>query len=358
VTNTQPENTTPWRRDIGELGSALATWARSERGDGVQVSDVRAPASGMANETVLFRLDGEPLVARLAPLPSSPYPTFPAFDLAFQEWVMRLVRERTSVCVPEVVYLERSEEWLGAPFLLLRAIDGVVPSDSPPYLLAGWMLEGSDDDRARLEQASIEVLVALHKVVDDGPATAFLRPDVPGDTALARQLAFQRRYYEWACEGTPVPALERAFKVLAATLPATRRSVLNWGDSRIGNILYRDFEPVAVLDWEMASVGPPEVDLGWMTFFHAFFQGMAEEHGFPGLPDLFDRARAVATYKRLSGDIVEDLAWYEAFAALRFGIISIRTSLRSVAYGLHDPPVHPDDVILFLPLLHKLLSEL
>ena len=44
--------------------------------------------------------------------------------------------------------------------------------------------------------------------------------------------------------------------------------MLNWGDARVGNILYRDFAPIAVLDWEMATVGPREVDLAWMIFLH------------------------------------------------------------------------------------------
>ena len=55
--------------------------------------------------------------------------------------------------------------------------------------------------------------------------------------------------------------------------------MLNWGDARVGNILYRDFAPIAVLDWEMATVGPREVDLAWMIFLHAFFHDMAVTFG-------------------------------------------------------------------------------
>ena len=62
--------------------------------------------------------------------------------------------------------------------------------------------------------------------------------------------------------------------------------MLSWGDSRIGNMMYRDFAPVAVLDWEMAAVAPPEVDLAWMAFMHFFFESMLGKHGMSGLPDL------------------------------------------------------------------------
>ena len=345
----------PWRRGADELGAALARWA--EATDRGVITDVRAPASGMANETVLFRLDGDPLVARLAPLPGS-HPTFPTYDLDFQRRVMQLVQARTSVPVPGVVHLEESNEWFGAPFLVIEAVDGIVPGDNPPYVFDGWLAHASDTEQRRLEESSIRVLVELHQIEDDGDATAFLRPNAPGATSLSRQLASQRAYYDWACEGTPVPVVEHALDVLGTTIPESGRAVLNWGDSRIGNILYRDFEPVAVLDWEMATVGPAEVDLGWMTFFHAFFQGLAEQYGMPGIPHLLARQRAVATYQSLAGDELQDLGWFEALAALRFAIISIRTSLRSVAFGLQQPPDDPDDLILFLPLLQRLLEEL
>jgi aminoglycoside phosphotransferase (APT) family kinase protein len=360
MTEVQAAATTPWRRDPRQVEASLVAWARTFRGDDAVVTEVRAPDSGMANDTVLFRLDGEALVARLAPAPDSPYPTFPSYDLHLQQRVVELVRERTSVPVPEVVHLERSETWLGVPFLVVKAVDGVVASDNPPYLLDpnGWFLRGTPEKWKRLEVSTIDVLVQLHRIVDDCEATAFLRPDAPGDTVLARQLAYQRSYYEWARDGHEIPILERAFEVLAATMPANDRSVLNWGDSRPGNIIYRDFEPVAVLDWEMATVGPPEVDLAWVTFFQRFFSGMAEQYGLPPVPAMFERAEAVATYERLSGDVLDDLAWYEALAGLRFGIILARMSLRSMAFGLQEPPADPNAMIMFAPLLERLLAEL
>ena len=350
----------PWRRDPAKIEAALVDWARAHRPDPVSLTDLRAPDSGMANDTVLFTLDGEPLVARLAPAPGSPYPTFPMFDLEFQMRVIELVRARTSVPVPEIVHFERSEEWLGAPFLIVRAVDGVVPSDNPPYLIDpnGWFLQGTPEHWRRFERSTIDVLVQLHQIVDDGDETAFLGWDAPGATALERQLNTHRAYYGWAHDGHRVPILERTIEKLAATLPANDRSVLNWGDSRPGNIIYRDFEPVAVLDWEMAGVGPPEVDLAWLTFFQKFFAAMAEQYGLPPVPETFGTAEAVAIYERLSADKLDDLAWYEALAGLRLGIILLRMSLRGAAFGVSQLPENPDDMIMFVPLLEDLLAEL
>jgi aminoglycoside phosphotransferase (APT) family kinase protein len=353
------QSSLPWRREAAHFEAGLVRWARAVHGEQVEITDLRTPQSGMANDTVMFRLDGDPLVARLAPAPDSPYPTFPIYDLAFQRRVIELVRDRTTVPVPEIVHLEESESWLGVPFLVTRAIEGVVASDNPPYLLDpnGWVRQGSDEDRARMETSTIDVLVRLHAVPDEGAATAFLHPDVPGDTALARQLAYQRTYYEWARDGHTVPILERAFDLLAKTMPGNERDVLNWGDSRPGNIIYRDFEPVAVLDWEMATVGPPEVDVAWCTFFQRFWASMGEPFGID-VPAMFDRARTVATYERLGGVRLDDLSWYEALAGLRFGIILARMSLRSVAHGMQQLPERPDDLIMFAPLFDRILGDL
>ena len=352
--------TVPWRRDPAAVEAGLTGWARAFRGTDAAVTDVVAPSSGMANDTVLFRLDGEPVVARLSPAPDSPYATFPTFDLEFQRDAIELVRKRTAVPVPEIVHLEESTEWVGVPFLVTRAVEGVVPSDNPPYLIDpnGWFLKGTPEQWKRMETSTIDVLVQLHRVVDDGDETAFLHWEAPGATALERQLNAHRAYYEWARDRRTIPILERTMEALAATLPANERAVLNWGDSRPGNIIYRDFEPVAVLDWEMAGVGPPETDLAWITFFQKFFGGMAAQYGLPPVPDMFGTTEAVAMYEELSGDTLDDLAWYEVLAGLRFGIILARMSLRSAAFGQQPLPDDPNDMIMFVPLLEQLLEKI
>jgi aminoglycoside phosphotransferase (APT) family kinase protein len=221
----------------------------------------------------------------------------------------------------------------------------------------GWFLRGTRRQWQRLERATVEILADLH-AIEDGPELGFLRPDAPGETALGTQLAYQSRYYDWAREGRRIALLEEAIAALERTLPSTRASVLNWGDSRPGNIIYRDFEPVAVLDWEMATVGPPEVDVAWLTFFQRFFAHLADRFGLPPVPAMFVPAEVAATYQRRSGRSLGDLAWFEAFAGLRFGIILARMSLRNIAFGIQEPPTDNNDLVMFAPLLEKLLSTL
>jgi aminoglycoside phosphotransferase (APT) family kinase protein len=74
------------------------------------------------------------------------------------------------------------------------------------------------------------------------------------------------------------------------------------------------------------------------------------------VPGFWERAEVVATYERLAGRRVEHLEFYEMFAALRWGIISKRTSRRAVRDGQMPPPDEPDGLIMHRAMLERMLS--
>ena len=151
--------------------------------------------------------------------------------------------------------------------------------------------------------------------------------------------------------------IERAFDWLEANVPAERESTLNWGDSRIGNVLWRDFAPVAVLDWEMAALGVPEVDLMWALQMHHFFYDLPLKYGMPDLLEGFFRFDdVVGRYEELSGRTVEDTQYWLVFAALRYAIVSIRTTMRGVRTGEAPEPETPDAAIMNAHILEAYLD--
>ncbi len=351
---------TPWRRELDELGTALGAWAVAKIGPDAVVTDVASPGNGMSSETVLFAVGRESgasdrYAARLAPLPEL-YPVFPQYDLELQRKCMDLVRANTDVPAPEVLWFESDLNWLGTPFLVMRRIDGEAPPDIPPYVFGGWMMDATPEQRERLQNSSVSVIARLHEITPDTHDLAFLAQPAHGKSPLDQQLGYQRWYYEWARDGVSYPLIERTFQWLDDNRPAEGRTVLNWGDARIGNMLYRDFEPVAVLDWEMATVGPAEIDIAWMVFLHRFFNDLAEKFEMPGIPDFMDREDVARAYERMTGRIVGPLEWFEVFAALRFAVVSIRTSTRGIAYGTMEQPDDPDDLVMFRTLVEKMLD--
>ena len=352
----------PWRRDPAEVGGLLAAWARHAVGPDASVSDVVAPdGNGMSSETILFQLRRtergvpERYAARLAPL-QAVVPVFADYDLETQGRCMELVGTHTEVPVPRVSWLEQDPRWLQTPFLVMNHIDGVAPTDMPPYVFGGWLADGSPEQQAKLQGHVVNVLARLHELTPSSVDLSFLELADEDATPLDHYLATQRRYYDWAREDTSYSLVDDTFAWLDAHRPAETSPVLNWGDARIGNILFRDFEPVAVLDWEMAGVGPPEIDLAWMIFLHHFFQNIAERSGRPGLPGFMRRDDMVDEYERLSGHRVRDLEWYEVFAALRFAVISIRLSTRSIGHGMMKSTEDPNDLIMFRALLEAMLE--
>ncbi|MCX5241523.1 phosphotransferase family protein [Streptomyces prunicolor] len=348
ATAPRPRTTT---RDPEELAHRLTAWLDT-RLPGAKAVDVRVPSSnGMSSETLLFDIDHPepPLHAcalRLAADPSA-YTVFPVYDLPRQFRTMRLVADRTDLPVPAVRWLEEDPGPLGAPFFVMERAEGRVPPDVMPYTYEGnWLHAATDAEREHLEAASVALIARLHDQVPLSE-TEFLT--LPGDgDALHRHVASQRAYYAWVVDGLArSPLIESAFDRLTELWPADPgEPVLNWGDARIGNVVYDGFDPVAVLDWEMAAPAPREVDLGWTVYLHRFFQDLTVAFGQSGLPEFFRRDRVEERYAELTGHTPRDMDFYTLYAALRHAIVMLRIAYRQVHFGEVAVPADPDTLIL------------
>jgi len=361
------ENMKRSTRDPVVLRERLERWlARRLPADArPAVSEVRSPsATGMSSETLLFdaswneqgrRQDGA-FVARVAPDPSD-VPVFPRYDLAGQFRLLEIVAANSTVPVPRVRWLEEDPASLGAPFFVMERVEGRVPPDVMPYTFGSWLSEATPGERRHLQDAAVAALAALHDIDVRTVDVSFLALDAPGATPLRRQLAQQRRYYDWVRGERRHPLVERALTWLDEHCPQDEGpTVINWGDARIGNMLFRGFDPVAVLDWEMATLGPREVDLGWFRFLHVFFDDLAHQFALPGLPDFMQRGDVTRRYEACSGHRVRDLAYYETFAALRHAIIMARVHARRVHFGEAEWPADVDEVIPHRGILVRMLD--
>jgi len=350
-------------RDYELLRRGLEAWL-AERVPGATVSELVVPESnGMSSETVLFdlRTDGgvdRRLVARIAPDPGAE-PVFPVYDMERQFETMRMVARHTEVPVPEVLWLEKGSDAIGVPFFVMERVDGIVPPDVLPYTFGdNWFFDAPTADQQRLERAAVRVVAALHELTADGPAS-FLAPEAGSTHALRDHVDGQRQYYEWvARDGVRSPLIERGFAWIDEHWPDQEGdAVFTWGDARIGNMLFDDFTPVAVLDWEMASVGPREIDLGWMIYLHRFFQDLVEDLGLPGLPHVLARDTVAGLYEEASGHTPRDLDFYGTYAALRHAIVMFRITRRAILFGESAMPEDPDEAILHHAHLRRMLDD-
>jgi len=355
-------------RDPAELAERLRRWLGDRLGAGspATISEVSSPESnGMSSETLLFNAvwdeGGQPvahrLVARIEP-PATDYPVFTTYDLGMQYRVMRLVREQTRVPVPETFWYEPDPGVLGGSFFVMARVDGLVPPDVLPYTFGdNWVFDASDADRRTLQESAVRAMAGIHSLTPEVHDLSFLQHPAPGASSLERSLGHWRDYYNWVVKDSPSPLLADCFAWLADNLPADPGpDALSWGDGRIGNMMFRDHQVVAVLDWEMAGVAPPEVDLGWMCYLHLFFQDLAVDLGAPGLPGMFRPVDVVESYADASGREPRDLTWFIAYAAIRHGAIMRRVTERAVFFGEAAMPDDVDDLIIHRASLRAMLD--
>jgi aminoglycoside phosphotransferase (APT) family kinase protein len=291
------------RRDLDTLRPGLARWL------GRPVVDLRRATTGFSCETLMVDDD---VVIRLPPRGEG---IFPAYDLAQQAAVQAAVA-RAGVPVAGPARYEPDPSFLGAPFLAMPFAAGPIPGEftaGDPWLMG---LPG-DDARAAVWRSFLAVLPAIHRAGTEGLG---LR------RGLAEELAWWDGYLAWATDGSPPPALGDALAWCVAHRPATEPAGgLLWGDVRLGNVVFDADRraPRAVLDWDMASVGPAEMDVGWFLALEA----VQEDLTGLSVPGFGTREGAVDVVEAALGRRLGDLGWYEIFALVRAGAVSTRIAL-------------------------------
>jgi aminoglycoside phosphotransferase (APT) family kinase protein len=357
-------------REPEQVRRRLEAWIATqlEGASDVAVSDLEgSEANGMSSDTVLFRArwndaDGahdERLVARIAP-DAADVPVFPTYDLQGQYDVIRAVASLTQVPVPRPWWCEPTGQALGAPMFVMSRVDGVVPPDVMPYPFGdNWLYDATADQQQTLQTSTIEAIAALHEISDAPARLPFLDKHQPGDSHLRRHVANTRAWYNMvAREGAPSALVEQAFDWLSDNWPAHEGpTVLSWGDSRIGNVLYDDFRPAALLDWEMAGLGPRELDVAWLVYAHRVFQDITGALGLPGMPHFLQPAEVATQYESLTGYACRDLRWFMVYGAVQWGIVFLRTSARQVHFGEKEWPADRDEVMHNRIHLESLLDD-
>ncbi|HEX7825289.1 MAG TPA: phosphotransferase family protein [Mycobacterium sp.] len=360
-------------RDVTTLPSVMSQWLSTVMPGGV-APDVTiesgVESNGMSSETIIltgrWEKDGQSVeqrwVARVAPR-AEDVPVFKDYRLDHQFEVIRLVGELTDVPVPVVRWIDTTGDVLGTPFFLMDHVSGIVPPDVMPYTFGGnWFADAPVERQRELQDSTVEVLAKLHAIPNAAQTFGFLSEiDPPGDTPLRRHFGWLKDWYEFAViDAGRSELVERALAWLEDNFPtdvAASESVLTWGDSRIGNVLYEDFRPVAVLDWEMATVGPRELDMSWIIFAHMVFQELAGLAGLPGLPDVMREEDVRETYARLTGAELGDLKWFYVYSGVIWCCVFMRTGARRVRFGEIEKIDDLESTFYHGGLLKRLIGE-
>ncbi|OBH88087.1 phosphotransferase family protein [Mycobacterium sp. E2989] len=359
-------------RDVTTLPAVMSKWLSTvlPAGAAPEVTvESGVDSTGMSSETIILtarwqqngKRTEQKLVTRVAPA-AEDVQVFPTYRLDHQFEVIRKVGELTDVPVPPVRWLEPTGEVLGTPFFVMDYVDGVVPPDVMPYTFGNnWFADAPAERQRELQDATVGVLAKLHSIPNAEKTFGFLSDGQDGDTALRRHFNWVRSWYDFAVPDIGrSPLLERTFTWLEDNWPAepdAREPVLLWGDARVGNVLYRDFSPVAVLDWEMVTLGPRELDVAWMIYAHMVFQELTGLAGLPGLPEVMREDDVRATYQRLTGVQVGDLRWFYVYSGVMWACVFMRTGARRVHFGETEKPDDVESLFYHAGLMRRLIGE-
>lgn len=289
----------------------------------VEIVDVKEPAQGFSSRTVLFTArwpGGERrLVARIQRDVAVPM----LADVFHQYRVMRAIAPDSTVKVPNIDFAESDPTVLGAPFFVMDRIDGRVPPDFPSYHAQGWIADMTTAERTQCWWNGIEEMARLHQV--DWRCFPFLagNTETPPDAAFYLD-RFVGNWFDWARNGQPFPVIADALAFLKANAPPAVQSGLVWNDARLGNTMYTadGVEVASLFDFEVATLGPPEVDLAHWVYLDEVF---SENFGVPRIDGLPRGAEAVAGFERIYGRSMPQFSYYMAVAALKILILSVRS---------------------------------
>jgi len=333
---------TLWQRDLDQARTNLTRWLAGQLGHpaDLELSTVTAPqGSGFSNETLFVDATwtdaGRRRTDRLAiRVEQTGYQAYPEYDLASQYRLLQVLAG-TDVPVPVVRWLETEDKSvLGTTFYVMDYVAGRVPPDNPSYNVMGWLSEATPDEVAAVWWGSIDCLARVARLEPRRLGLDFLGRGDLGNTPIDRQLSYQRWFHDWAARGLEQPVPDAAWEWLVANRPRHEPERLVWGDARMGNVLYDGTTPVAAIDWESATLGSPETDLGWTLFVEASHVDMADGKRLAGLPS---PEETVARWQDLTGLTVRHRHYYEVFAGYRFSLAMIRIAQQLGHYGMFEP---------------------
>jgi aminoglycoside phosphotransferase (APT) family kinase protein len=296
----------------------LAKWlAEAGLTDLGELRRVQLIAGGRSNLTYRLDLDGGRIVLRRPPL-GHVLPT--AHDMN-REYRVLSALAGTAVPVPATLANCQDPDIIGAPFYLMRFVDGLVLRTAED----GAAL--SPEQASELSNLMAETMASIHGVdVEAVGLGDFGRPA----GYLARQLSRWQRQRELS-NTRELPGYSELVQRLAAGLPDSVDGTLVHGDFRLDNTLVQLSRPArvaAVVDWEMSTLGDPLADLGLTLSYWA--DGGSAAEGLPdatlrasvtSLPGFWSRDQFAARYAELTGRDVSGIGYYIAFGYFKLAIV-------------------------------------
>lgn len=273
-------------------------------------------------------------------------------DLSLQANMMAALYARGDVPVPAWIGMETDPEVLGAPFLVMGRVDGRAATQRPNYNVEGWLAEMAPGERGHAFETALQALAKVH-AIDWREGFTFLdRPD-RGAPGLEQYLGYLTEWHASLKKGRSMPIIDAAMAHILTNRPDNTDVCVLWGDPTPSNVMWRpDGSVAALIDWELAALGPPELDMAWWLYFDDLF---SRRFGVTRLEGLPTRDETIAIYERAAGRTVKNLDYFDIVVGLRMALVAAGAFDRQVAIG-NIPPENTslDNNLMTLYLAERL----
>ncbi|MDV4168716.1 phosphotransferase family protein [Rhodovulum sp. FJ3] len=296
--------------------------------------DIERIAGGQSNPTYFVTFGDHRMVLRKQPNG----PILRGAHAVDREYRVLTALHPTGVPVPRPILFHEDADLLGTPFYLMERVDGRVFSDCA-------LPDADPSERPALWMGLADAMAAMHAVRPDGVGLGdFGRPG----NYFERQIARWSRQWDES-PSDPIPELDALAAWLRDNQPADDGAVsLAHGDFRMGNVIFHPTEPrvVAILDWELSTLGHPLADLGFCAL--AWHTAPDEYGGVLGRDltalNLPDEAAFVDRYMVKNPAAGPLTTFHKAFALFRFSVIwvGIADRVRAGTAAGADATTHGD----------------
>ena len=302
--------------------------------------EVRQFEYGQSNPTFLLSAGGKSYVLRKKP-PGKLLPSAHAVD---REYRIIKTLEKTDVPVAEALLLCRDDSIIGTPFYVMEHVEGRIFRDVTASMAK------SPEERSAIFDAMNDTLAKIHLV--DWKALGLADYGKPGNY-MARQVSRWKRQYE-ASKTDDIEDMDSLIVWLEENIPADDSATVVHGDLRLENLIIHPFEPrvMAVLDWELSTLGHPLSDLAYNCMQYYFPDSGSRLSGYKGLNlselGIPEETDYVDDYCRRTGRSgIVDWEFFMAFSMFRIagivqgvyrrGLDGIASSDKAQSYGKYVP---------------------
>ncbi|MDP1841987.1 MAG: phosphotransferase family protein [Sediminibacterium sp.] len=269
---------------------------------------------GYSNLTYCLQTSSKQYVLRMPP-PGAHIKS--AHDMGREFKVLQLLKPHFNLVPTPIVY-EADESIMGLPFYIMEKIEGTIlrAFNAPKLMLAPSVF-------ATLSKKLIDTLVALHAINIE--QTGLIQLGKPEGYVNRQIEGWIKRYY--AAETDTITSMNEVAEWLKLYQPKTQAPTLLHNDFKYDNIILADNDLtniVGVLDWEMATVGDPLMDLGAMLayWFEAEENEVFKNYNLTWLPGNYTQTQLIERYAAKSGRDLSDIHFYYVFGLFKNAVIA------------------------------------